>query len=146
MDTLRIRVVMVMLSRPVRRIGLIASHGANREPPPPEDREFEGPAGCAASTRPGSGPDPVRCQHRARVRRCPVQSQPQDLRFGYPYLDLSPVRFGPQVQSAARSPISVRTAYNSGKNVNSSALARKPAPLEPPVPRLKPIVLVTVFR
>eukprot|EP01092_Planopodium_desertum_P010860 TRINITY_DN49050_c0_g5_i1.p1 TRINITY_DN49050_c0_g5~~TRINITY_DN49050_c0_g5_i1.p1 ORF type:complete len:645 (-),score=247.89 TRINITY_DN49050_c0_g5_i1:8-1942(-) len=38
----------------------------------------------------------------------------------------------------------VRTWNNSGKKVSSSALARKPTPDEPPVPRLKPITRITV--
>jgi hypothetical protein len=42
-------------------------------------------------------------------------------------------------------PISVRTAYSSGKKVSSRALRRKPTPLEPPVPRLKPMVRSTVL-
>ncbi|MNV85181.1 hypothetical protein D3C71_1791160 [compost metagenome] len=40
--------------------------------------------------------------------------------------------------------IVVRTWNSSGKKVSSSAWRRKPTPLEPPVPRLKPITRITV--
>ena len=43
-------------------------------------------------------------------------------------------------------PISVRTAYSSGKKVRSSAFCRKPTPDDPPVPVLKPMVRCTVRR
>lgn len=42
--------------------------------------------------------------------------------------------------------ISVRTAYSSGKKVRSRASRRKGTPLDPPVPRLNPIVRSTVLR
>ena len=43
-------------------------------------------------------------------------------------------------------PISVRTAYSSGKNVRSSAFCKKRTPDDPPVPVLKPMVRCTVRR
>src|SRR5215211_510276 len=43
-------------------------------------------------------------------------------------------------------PISVRTAYSSGKKVKSSAFCRKRTPEDPPVPVLKPIVRCTTRR
>ncbi len=43
-------------------------------------------------------------------------------------------------------PISVRTAYSSGKKVRSSAFCKKPTPDDPPVPVLKPMVRCTVRR
>ena len=46
---------------------------------------------------------------------------------------------GDQYATAAR-PIAVRTSNSSGKKVRSSACLRKPTPLEPPVPRLKPMM------
>ena len=38
----------------------------------------------------------------------------------------------------------VLTSNSSGKKVSSSACFRKPTPLEPPVPRLKPMMRITV--
>ena len=46
----------------------------------------------------------------------------------------------------AHLPISVRTAYSSGKKVKSNAFCKKLTPDEPPVPVLKPIVRCTVRR
>ncbi len=43
-------------------------------------------------------------------------------------------------------PISVRTAYSSGKNVSSSARLRNGAPLDPPVPVFIPMTRSTVLK
>src|SRR5690606_11341060 len=45
---------------------------------------------------------------------------------------------------APPGPIEVRTSNSSGKNVRSSACFRKPTPDEPPVPRRKPMMRITV--
>ena len=46
--------------------------------------------------------------------------------------------------AAGGSPIVVRTSNSSGKKVSSSACLRKPTPLDPPVPFLKPMIRITV--
>ena len=53
---------------------------------------------------------------------------------------------GDPAAQGAGVPISARTAYSSGKNVSSSARRRNGTPLEPPVPRLEPMVRSTVLR
>jgi hypothetical protein len=53
-------------------------------------------------------------------------------------------RCGRRQSAAGAAPIAVRTSNSSGKNLNSSACYRKPTPLEPPVPRLKPMMRITV--
>src|SRR5690606_4958208 len=50
----------------------------------------------------------------------------------------------PEWAPAGGPPMLVRTSNSSGKNVRSSACFRKPTPLEPPVPRLKPMIRITV--
>src|SRR5690606_14188189 len=47
---------------------------------------------------------------------------------------------------AATGYIEVRICHNSGKNLSSSVFARKDTPLDPPVPRLYPMMRSTVFR